>query len=197
MTQRPSREGLPPGQGQAHQPSGHQTEGQQDVGTWRTPGVGNEGGKQPQGLSPGYEQVTGRAPQGHGPTYDQNFVPGQDPIPYYGQTGSYPGQRQSHGQPISGGHEPSPHQDLYDPDYHQWRAEQMRSFDEDYRNWRQERFRRFSEDFNEWRQHRKQSQAGPAQGSIGDASNKDGQGAANVQPRQEGAKGSEGPDSKE
>lgn len=48
----------------------------------------------------------------------------------------------------------SSHQDLLDPDYQQWRSEQMRSFDDDYRNWRQERFRRFSDDFTNWRKGR-------------------------------------------
>lgn len=46
------------------------------------------------------------------------------------------------------------HEDLYDPEYQQWRAEQLRRFDEDYRRWRQERFSRFLEEFNQWRQRR-------------------------------------------
>lgn len=39
----------------------------------------------------------------------------------------------------------------HDPDYHQWREEQMRLLDEDYRAWRKERYQKFSEDFNAWR----------------------------------------------
>lgn len=46
------------------------------------------------------------------------------------------------------------HEALYDPEYQQWRAEQLRRFDEDYRRWRQERFSRFLEEFNQWRQRR-------------------------------------------
>ncbi|RYF07818.1 MAG: hypothetical protein EOO31_04955 [Comamonadaceae bacterium] len=42
----------------------------------------------------------------------------------------------------------------HDPDYHQWRAEQMRNLDNDYEAWRGERYKKFSEDFNEWRSKR-------------------------------------------
>ncbi|MBI5334551.1 MAG: hypothetical protein HZB72_08190 [Burkholderiales bacterium] len=52
------------------------------------------------------------------------------------------------------------HHHHHDPDYHQWRAEQLKNFDDDYRQWRQERYRRFSDEFNEWRQRR--SRGGPA-----------------------------------
>ncbi len=48
--------------------------------------------------------------------------------------------------------QPQPHsQPHHDPDYHQWRAEQLQNFDSDYQNWRQERYRKFSEEFNDWR----------------------------------------------
>ena len=46
------------------------------------------------------------------------------------------------------------HEELYDPEYQQWRTEQLRRFDEDYRRWRQERFSRFLEEFKQWRQRR-------------------------------------------
>ncbi len=41
--------------------------------------------------------------------------------------------------------------DQFDPDYHQWRDEQMRAFDDDYRSWRKDRFKKFSDEFSEWR----------------------------------------------
>ncbi|MES2960195.1 MAG: hypothetical protein V4792_18555, partial [Pseudomonadota bacterium] len=33
----------------------------------------------------------------------------------------------------------------FDPDYHQWRREQMQALDEDYRNWREDRYKKFSD----------------------------------------------------
>lgn len=39
----------------------------------------------------------------------------------------------------------------FDPDYHQWRSEQMRNLDDDYRSWRQDRYKKFSEEFSNWR----------------------------------------------
>lgn len=44
-----------------------------------------------------------------------------------------------------------PQQHHHDPDYHQWRSEQLQNFDNDYQRWRQERYRKFSDEFNEWR----------------------------------------------
>lgn len=42
-------------------------------------------------------------------------------------------------------------QPQHDPDYLQWREEQIRKLDSEYQSWREERYRRFSEDFNSWR----------------------------------------------
>ncbi len=42
----------------------------------------------------------------------------------------------------------------YDPDYDQWRREQVRGLDEDYRSWRDERYKKFSDEFNTWRSNR-------------------------------------------
>lgn len=42
----------------------------------------------------------------------------------------------------------------FDPDYEQWRQEQMRSLDDDYHAWRTERYRKFSDEFGEWRKNR-------------------------------------------
>lgn len=75
-------------------------------------------------------------------------------------TGSDHDQQGGLGQGVRGDSEAASHQDLLDPDYQQWRNEQMRAFDEDYRNWRQERFRRFSDDFTNWRKARSEQVAG-------------------------------------
>ena len=49
----------------------------------------------------------------------------------------------------------------HDPDYHQWRSEQMQALDNDYRNWRQDRYKKFSDEFSNWRQsHTGQSASG-------------------------------------
>lgn len=42
----------------------------------------------------------------------------------------------------------------HDPDYEQWRREQVQRLDEDYEAWRRERYSRFAEDFNSWRAKR-------------------------------------------
>lgn len=42
----------------------------------------------------------------------------------------------------------------FDPDYHEWRAEQMRQLDKDYALWRQERYQKFAEEFETWRRQR-------------------------------------------
>ena len=53
-----------------------------------------------------------------------------------------------------GGMQRSRHHD--DPDYQQWRDEQMRNLDRDYESWRGERYRKFSDDFSNWRSNRSQ-----------------------------------------
>lgn len=45
----------------------------------------------------------------------------------------------------------------FDPDYHQWRAEQIRNLDNDYRTWRDDRYKKFSNEFNTWRSQRSSS----------------------------------------
>jgi len=57
-----------------------------------------------------------------------------------------------------------PHEE-FDPDYQQWRREQMRTLDEDYRNWRQDRYKKFSDEFGQWRSSRPRSQTGSSSGS--------------------------------
>ena len=65
---------------------------------------------------------------------------------------SYAWSSGSEGRAGSGQHGAPPGRATHhDPDYHQWREEQMRLLDEDYRAWRKERYQKFSEDFNAWR----------------------------------------------
>lgn len=82
----------------------------------------------------------------------------------YGST--HPNQGSCYGQGSSGW---GSH---WDPDYHQWREEQMRNLDNDYHTWRQERYKKFSEEFNSWRNSRSggQGQAGTGAGSSGTGS---------------------------
>lgn len=57
-----------------------------------------------------------------------------------------------------------------DPDYHQWRQEQIRNLDRDYNDWRQERYHKFSSDFDSWRSNRPRGdlpQTGETDGSTG------------------------------
>ena len=42
----------------------------------------------------------------------------------------------------------------YDPDYEQWRHEQMQQLDQDYEAYRRERYGKFADDFNAWRANR-------------------------------------------
>ncbi len=42
----------------------------------------------------------------------------------------------------------------FDPDYHQWRNEQLSALDADYQAWRDERYKKFSDEFSQWRSGR-------------------------------------------
>jgi len=59
-------------------------------------------------------------------------------------------------------------QAYHDPDYHQWRSEQLSRLDRDYEEWRRHRYQRFSEDFDQWRANRDNNQGG-AQGAAGNS----------------------------
>jgi len=71
-------------------------------------------------------------------------------------------------------------QAYHDPDYHQWRGEQLSKLDRDYDEWRQHRYQRFADEFDQWRSSRG-GQQGATQadatnssdkGKSGDASSK-------------------------
>ena len=73
--------------------------------------------------------------------------------PDYGVRGGYPGYRDDNGQGSYGQQQAArPH---YDPDYHQWRNEQLRGLDDDYHAWRSERYNNFTQEFDAWRKNRK------------------------------------------
>ncbi|PUA95629.1 hypothetical protein C8C99_0430 [Acidovorax sp. 107] len=64
-----------------------------------------------------------------------------------------------------------------DPDYQQWRDEQLRMLDDDYDSWRKERYQKFSDDFSQWRSSRTPGTSG--QSSQGQHNQK-GSGANNA-----------------
>lgn len=70
----------------------------------------------------------------------------------YGERSGYGG----YGQGASQGHH-------HDPDYQQWRNEQLRNLDDDYNSWRGERYKKFSDDFNSWRNNRSQANVATGQ----------------------------------
>jgi len=75
---------------------------------------------------------------------------GDRPHGELGGMGSRSGPSGSDGGYLSLDHEGG-YDDPLDPDYRQWRDEQMRALDRDYRDWRAERYKKFSEEFAQWR----------------------------------------------
>ncbi|WP_332739315.1 hypothetical protein [Hydrogenophaga sp.] len=95
----------------------------------------------------------------------------------YGYESSHPsyqarGAGDWSGRPDSGiqNHE----QEQFDPDYHQWRREQMQALDEDYRQFRQDRYRKFSDEFSSWRSSRSQQGGQPSDSAGSSDGNKQG-----------------------
>ena len=58
-------------------------------------------------------------------------------------------------------------QAYHDPDYHQWRSEQLSRLDRDYDDWRQHRYQRFADEFDAWRNNRSGQQPGTGTGLDG------------------------------
>jgi len=99
----------------------------------------------------------------YGPSSADNYLRGRgaqgltDPDPdRYGDNGY-----QGNWQPGQRG------QAYHDPDYHQWRNEQLSRLDRDYDEWRQHRYQRFSEDFDNWRANRDDNPAARASSQVG------------------------------
>ena len=55
---------------------------------------------------------------------------------------------------LSGNEAQTLHSRHIDPDYHQWRNEQIRLLDRDYDDYRQERYQKFIDEFGKWRSER-------------------------------------------
>jgi hypothetical protein len=84
---------------------------------------------------------------------NRDYRAGDRPAGGYGSYGSSDGSYgdvQRHDQQYGQGR-----QQHFDPDYHQWRSEQMDKLDSDYHSWRADRYQKFSDEFNSWRSSRK------------------------------------------
>ena len=55
----------------------------------------------------------------------------------------------------------------FDPDYHQWRNQQIEALDNDYDEWRKERYQKFSTEFDTWRSSRSTNASKNAQEKSG------------------------------
>jgi hypothetical protein len=82
-------------------------------------------------------------------------------------------------------------QEQFDPDYHQWRSEQMKALDDDYKNWRQDRYKKFSDEFSTWRSGRQKNESGNMSGS-GESSSGSGSGGASTGSNSGGSSSSSG-----
>lgn len=95
----------------------------------------------------------------------------------FGRSGGQGGNQQGGAQGHAGnaGHH-------HDPDYHQWRTEQISNLDNDYKAWRDERYSKFSSEFGEWRKGRKdtQSSTGSSEVESSSAAGNAGQGSTNA-----------------
>ena len=87
-----------------------------------------------------------------------------------GNWGASPGVGESARHDQRGGWGQGGRERHFDPDYHQWREEQIRNLDTDYDDWRRERYGKFSDEFTTWRAGRQRKDTNP-QG--GNAVNKD------------------------
>lgn len=147
-----------------------------DQGNW------NESGRRV-AWQPGSQQMESRRAQygeteygGYGPRYGSSYSGGALHGSGYGtygggsQYGSYGIERgddrygrQGYGQSGWQQDHERGQQHRFDPDYQQWREEQIRNLDDDYRTYRQERYRKFSEEFDAWR--KKRESMSPREGS--------------------------------
>ncbi|KQP21990.1 hypothetical protein [Pseudorhodoferax sp. Leaf267] len=101
---------------------------------------------------------------------------------YQSNTGAYAGAQNyggssdqlGYGSNQGGGR----HQGHWDPDYQQWRDEQVRNLDNDYHSWRGERYKKFSDEFSEWRKNRPAGDPQRSESAGADTGKRTGGGAA-------------------
>ena len=102
---------------------------------------------------------------------------GRDPGPTYGRSSAddyqRPDNRDRYGDNGYQGNfqQGQRGQAYHDPDYHQWRREQLDKLDRDYEEWRQHRYQRFADDFDTWRASR--GNTGETSGQQAGASGQD------------------------
>jgi hypothetical protein len=150
-----------PGDDHAGGPMYRGGRGDDDRGSWNTSGRGAAWQPGSRRAQYGETEYGGYGPR-YGSGYSGGTVHGSGYGTYGGgsQSGNYGVERgddrygrQGYGQ--SGwqqDHEGGQHR--FDPDYQQWREEQIRNLDEDYRTYRQERYKKFSAEFDSWRKNR-------------------------------------------
>lgn len=75
---------------------------------------------------------------------------------YRSNAGPYAGSQTygGYGDQLGYGSYEDGRQHHHDPDYQQWREQQLRNLDQDYHSWRGERYKKFSEEFDTWRKNR-------------------------------------------
>lgn len=112
------------------------------------------GGRAPDSQRYGYtHEPVYRTPSGEGVRHpDEPMDSRRQSAPEREEHVGYSGAYRSQAGP-AGDDRPDPTH-RFDPDYHEWRAEQMRQLDKDYALWRQERYRKFAEEFETWRRQR-------------------------------------------
>lgn len=86
-----------------------------------------------------------------------------------GYSGSHVGSRQGTSGEIGDYYNHQHHH--IDPDYHQWRREQIQNLDSDYDEWRQQRYSKFADEFNSWRSNRPAREKSKNHDSSGSSDN--------------------------
>lgn len=130
--------------------------GQGGSGRYRDQGPRHEGWREDSGRRD-YGRMAGTGSDSYANSLGEHYGGTHEERDYRGSLRSGSGQSewQSQGR-----------QQHYDPDYEQWRHEQMRTLDNDYHGWRQERYQKFSEDFNKWRSERSTRQGAGVSGAA-------------------------------
>lgn len=131
-------------------------QGQQGYGgrdardSWRSQGGYNEGRDWDRGGHGRFQGGSGGYRSNAGPYAGSQTYGGYgDQLGY----GSYQDRSQQH----------------HDPDYQQWREQQLRNLDDEYQSWRGERYKKFSDEFDSWRKNRQSQQASKADASASNA----------------------------